>query len=579
MPNLIDQMNILKGLSDQQLGTELQQPSGAVPPYLVVSELSRRKDMRQRYTGQEALRRPQTTVAQDALSSIAPMPPMGAPSAPGGAAPPGGMPMAPGAAPGAMGIAAAPPMPANPSGYARGGIVGYADGGVVNLQMPPGSPGIDPAADPANYGYLSPDIAPPDVGAAFNGADAGANGTAAAVNAQTSAPLDPGYAGIAARVEQQLDQEARTRAQAPWLGLLQGGLAVAGGTSPNALTNIGTGAQTGVDAYKAAIQGADSGASTDLNNLAALQTATQDYQFKKQAADLDAQKFAASQNPNSPQNTPQLMRSLQMVNAMPEGPAKDAATAMVQPAALQAVQQKKDMAHDLAEQVYAGELDPNLPRQYSMTPYVEADLGQNHPGFNLIQAQQEANAANANIRSMNATGQLRLRQNIGELTGPDGASGMLGQLQKVADAWNAGGFGPINGATLYAASQGYLGEDARAKAALFKSQLADAGPAMSSVFSGGNSPTDKMLANAQSIFDDNQSKVTFDQLIQQARLNLGYRARALDQAPAGPAGNRYNFSGTGATPGTPTAPPTMSGAAAETAPTAPVDYRSYFGAQ
>src|ERR1035437_3084638 len=128
MPSLIDQMNILKNLPDGALAGELSQPTGAVPPYLVLSEVNRRKDMRQRFEGQMALKKPQTTVVQDQLAGLAPPNPstggMGAaagqgapPVSPGGV---GSSPMMPGA-----------PMPASPPSGIAAAPTGYRNGGVV----------------------------------------------------------------------------------------------------------------------------------------------------------------------------------------------------------------------------------------------------------------------------------------------------------------------------------------------------------------------------------------------------------------------------------------------------------------
>lgn len=123
--NLIDQSDILKGLDDQTLQREMQQPSGTVPPFLVLSEISRRKDMRQRYAGEVASKMPKTTVAQDVLSAPAMpgMAPMGAPPAPGGIA-----------AAAQMGGGAPSPMPppAGGPGFASGGLVSAADPSVLD---------------------------------------------------------------------------------------------------------------------------------------------------------------------------------------------------------------------------------------------------------------------------------------------------------------------------------------------------------------------------------------------------------------------------------------------------------------
>lgn len=113
MANLIEQMNTLKGLDDSALQNEVQMPSGAAPPFLVLTEINRRKDMRQRFDAQKAKQKPSTTVAEDIT--------FGLPAAP------------PSAAPGGLGDAAAQAGPAMP-GFANGGLVDaakYADGGPV----------------------------------------------------------------------------------------------------------------------------------------------------------------------------------------------------------------------------------------------------------------------------------------------------------------------------------------------------------------------------------------------------------------------------------------------------------------
>ena len=59
--NLIEIANQLKDVPDQMLLKEVQSPSGAYPAYLVVTEMGRRKRMRD----QAMKEAPTTTVAQD----------------------------------------------------------------------------------------------------------------------------------------------------------------------------------------------------------------------------------------------------------------------------------------------------------------------------------------------------------------------------------------------------------------------------------------------------------------------------------------------------------------------------------
>jgi hypothetical protein len=68
--NIIKLQDQLKGIPDQALVGYVQNPTGEVPTYLALSELQRRKTMREKYQQQKT---PQTTVAEDLA---APPPPM-----------------------------------------------------------------------------------------------------------------------------------------------------------------------------------------------------------------------------------------------------------------------------------------------------------------------------------------------------------------------------------------------------------------------------------------------------------------------------------------------------------------------
>ena len=70
MANLIEMSEQLKGVPDDWLQQQVQNPSGAVPPYLMLSELNRRKALRSRMT-----QPPTTTVAEDILRTGQPPPP------------------------------------------------------------------------------------------------------------------------------------------------------------------------------------------------------------------------------------------------------------------------------------------------------------------------------------------------------------------------------------------------------------------------------------------------------------------------------------------------------------------------
>ena len=66
--NILQVQDRLKGLSEQQLATEMQSPSGMAPQFLVLTELQRRKRVRDDFQAQSA-KAPATTVAQDAVAA------------------------------------------------------------------------------------------------------------------------------------------------------------------------------------------------------------------------------------------------------------------------------------------------------------------------------------------------------------------------------------------------------------------------------------------------------------------------------------------------------------------------------
>ena len=91
--NILQQEDLIKGAPDDVLLQEAQAPSGIMPQFLVISEIQRRQDMRQRFAAEEE--QPQQTVAEQIVSEsspqqqgIAALPPQMPPQAPVGAMPP-----------------------------------------------------------------------------------------------------------------------------------------------------------------------------------------------------------------------------------------------------------------------------------------------------------------------------------------------------------------------------------------------------------------------------------------------------------------------------------------------------------
>lgn len=67
MMNVIEVQEALKGMPMEQLVREMQTPSGQAPQFLVLSEITRRREMEKEYAQRQQA--PQTTVAQDAVAA------------------------------------------------------------------------------------------------------------------------------------------------------------------------------------------------------------------------------------------------------------------------------------------------------------------------------------------------------------------------------------------------------------------------------------------------------------------------------------------------------------------------------
>ena len=68
--NIIQQQEALKDLSDSQIASEMQRPSGQMPLYLVSTEAKRRADLRNRYKADASGPPPASTVQEDLLRSV-----------------------------------------------------------------------------------------------------------------------------------------------------------------------------------------------------------------------------------------------------------------------------------------------------------------------------------------------------------------------------------------------------------------------------------------------------------------------------------------------------------------------------
>jgi hypothetical protein len=188
MPNVVQIEAKLRNLSDEQLGGELQQPSGMAPSYLVLTELQRRKDMRKSYEGEQArYAATQPTVAEEMAAGAG-----------------GGMPMLPNRGAG-LGAVAGRPQRA------------FQTGGIVEGDQPFGT-----QAYRARY---------EDLLKAIGG--------------------EPGYQDeLRTALEDMATRTDERRGDAWGTALLRAGLGIAGSRSRNTLSAIAEGGIAGLDAYR-----------------------------------------------------------------------------------------------------------------------------------------------------------------------------------------------------------------------------------------------------------------------------------------------------------------------------------------
>ena len=308
--NIIQVQNRLKGVTDEALVQYINNPTGDVPTYLALGEVGRREDVRKEYQAAQA-EQPQKTVAEEMVAKLST--PTGIGALTNNMAPR----MAPEEVMSSSesisetGIAPLPTQNMTQE-FARGGIVGYARGGgildtikeygrkIFTKPMPKGPnpdnlPAIRPGlinrnpktsiATGAGLGYyaMSGEDEEVEDTEIINAPVQGRNFMEEEEEAITYNPPefpmdkltveDPRAYGedkmnrfrelrgpdtVTPKMEKRLrDMEAEVTGQkedAQYMAMIKAGLAIAGGTSQNAITNIAQGGMEGIDSYVAELK-------------------------------------------------------------------------------------------------------------------------------------------------------------------------------------------------------------------------------------------------------------------------------------------------------------------------------------
>lgn len=122
--DILEQEDIVKGLPDQTLFQRADAPSGDIPPFLILSEIQRRTDMRKRFEASQP--QPQSSVSDQII-----MEGLGAAMAPQNSLPPPAMPAPPSNTVSQMEGSS----PLMAQGMAAGGILGFSNGGGTKRQQ------------------------------------------------------------------------------------------------------------------------------------------------------------------------------------------------------------------------------------------------------------------------------------------------------------------------------------------------------------------------------------------------------------------------------------------------------------
>ena len=285
--NIVQLQDNLKNLSDQQLAQSMQMPSQDTPPFLVVSELNRRKKMREDFQAQQASQN-QTTVAQDVVAAAG-VPQQAASQMAQSLAPQTDM-------TNNTGIMSIPQGGAGPAqGMAGGGVVKMATGKAV-LHDKYGNIVPDPALDADESWWTKDLLGDPDSWwtrsifesapeaqrsgptplSIFNEQEAARNAPPAEPPPETqTAPATGGGSAKRSDYEQML-MDAKANAdkkakQDKWMALAQMGLSMMSSQSPTLLGAIGEASAASLPMYQQARDTADTSKLEAAKGLYALE--------------------------------------------------------------------------------------------------------------------------------------------------------------------------------------------------------------------------------------------------------------------------------------------------------------------
>lgn len=189
---------------------------------------------------------------------------------------------------------------------------------------------------------------------------------------------------------------------------------------------------------------------------------------------------------------------------------------------------------DIAAAIIRGEQPPDLKGLYRSNAAVRAELARR--GFNLTKAEEDWQATQKYLATLNGSQQTRLRQAV------DATKGYLQQVQDIYSQWQkvgaASGWKDFNKASLATAK--HLPGQAGELATRLEARIADLTSELGTVYKGGNSSTDESLKLAAKNLSGDWNERTFNGAVGDILESIRYRENSLKLPVAGVSqGNAY----------------------------------------
>lgn len=190
------------------------------------------------------------------------------------------------------------------------------------------------------------------------------------------------------------------------------------------------------------------------------------------------------------------------------------------------------VTHKISQAIINGNQPPEMRGLYRYGAAVRADL--EAQGFDYSKANLDWVGTSRLLATMNGPQQTRIRQSIGQV------KETLPLVRSLADKWEGGNFPLLNKANLRLAKEGLINPEAQSIAVQLDAEISDVITELSTVYMGGNTPTEQAFKLAANQLNSEWSVKTLRDAIDLAETNVKYRENSLRLGTAGVPESQYN---------------------------------------